>query len=274
VVLVVLEIRHPTAGPLARSAQIQIKQALAKDFPLHRVTTLTTIQGTVGGSSDVSYEKAPKYMSRDQTLSVTFRSEAIVVETTRYVGYQWLRRLAGLVFKVRQEVDPVDGVERIGLRYVNEIRVPNVGSRLTEWHEWIDPTLLGPAPIVEDLGLDTGQMQCVFLLTNAADRAIILRYGLREGYAVDPGGDLKRPSPAPGPFFLLDIDSSWTPAGEIPEPDPDKLPELCDELHSPIRKLFETFITAKLRAEVLSNVGQVVPPKSIRGNAVRQGHRR
>src|SRR5207248_11166895 len=116
-------------------------------------------QSTIGGSSDVKYEKAPKYMSRDRTTAVTFRSEAIVVETTKYYGYERLRRVIALVLRARHDLEPIDGVERVGLRYVNEIRVPEVGSQPGAWEPWIDDSLLGPVPIGERLGLTAMQMQ-------------------------------------------------------------------------------------------------------------------
>lgn len=273
-VLVVLEIRHPNAEPVSRVAQMRIKQALAEDLPLQRMATVATIRAVVGGSSDVVQETAPKYVSRDQATSVTFRSNAIAIETTRYIGYQWFRRLASTAFQARQDAAPVDGIERIGLRYVNEIRVPEVGSHLQDWAMWVDPSLLGPAEITEHLGIQTDLTQGVSLLATGSDRSIILRYGLRYGYAVDPTGDLRRPSvPASGPFFLLDIDSSWTPTGEIPEPDPEALPALCDELHKPARQLFEALIADRLRKEVLSDGASDTATTPVRRGARGQRNR-
>jgi len=49
----------------------------------------------------------------------------------------------------------------------------------------------------------------------------------------------------------LDIDSFWTPEGFIPEFDPQVLVEKSEELHDPLRTLFETVITDRLRNEVL-----------------------
>ena len=78
-----------------------------------------------------------------------------------------------------------------------------------------------------------------------------LRYGPNEGYAVEPGGELKRPTPVPGPFFLLDIDSFWMPGEGDSEFDVDGLMAISDDLHTPVRELFENLITEELREEVL-----------------------
>lgn len=78
----------------------------------------------------------------------------------------------------------------------------------------------------------------------------MLRYGPREGFAVEPGGDLKRSTPTPGPFFLMDIDSFWAPSEGVPEFAVTALLATCDELHAPVRTWFERLVTDRLRAEV------------------------
>jgi uncharacterized protein (TIGR04255 family) len=82
---------------------------------------------------------------------------------------------------------------------------------------------------------------------------LIVRYGPREGFAVAPGGPLQRATPAPGAFFLLDIDSFWVPTGNVPQFTSASVGELCIDLHEPISRLFEHLITERLRSEVLRN---------------------
>jgi len=205
--------------------------------------------GGAPAASELQVEEFPRYFSRDNTAAVSVRAEAIVVETTRYGRWEQLRDLVTEALEARQEVGGIDGVERVGLRYVNEIRVP--GEPVHDWGPWVDSTLLGPVPIGERLGLATSRWQGVTAFTAAPDRSVVLRYGPRDGFAVDPGGDLKRSTPTPGPFFLLDIDSFWTPAEEVPEFDLETLLATCDELHAPVRRLFERLISDRLRKEVL-----------------------
>jgi len=256
VVLLSLELRHPTAEPLSRAAQLKVKQLLGKRLPLPRQATMTSIQATLGAvQPEVTTETAPQYVSRDRTMAVTFRSGAVIVETTRYAQYERFRDVVALAVEARQAIDPVVGVERLGLRYINEIRVPDVGDTLASWEPWVDRTLLGPASVVDRLGFNTAQLQGVVMLDQDAGKAIVLRYGPRGGYAVDPEGSLKRPTPAPGPFFLLDIDSFWVPTDNVPELDPKELLTLGDELHQPVRTLFENLITERLREEVLRHGG-------------------
>src|SRR5262249_606330 len=49
----------------------------------------------------------------------------------------------------------------------------------------------------------------------------------------------------------VDIDSFWTAQGETPEFEAQMLLSLCDELHAPVRDLFENLITPRLREKVL-----------------------
>ncbi len=256
VVLVALELRHPSAEPLSRAAQVKIKQLLAKRLPLPRKATMTSIQATLGvAQPEVTTETAPQYVSRDRTTAVTFRSAAVIVETTRYGRYERFRDVVALAIEARQTIEPVVGIERLGLRYINEIRVPDVGDTLASWEPWVDRTLLGPVSVVDRLGLTAAQLQGVVMLDRDAGKSIVLRYGPRGGYAVDPEGDLKRPAPTPGPFFLLDIDSFWAPTDDIPELNPEELLTLGDDLHEPVRTLFESLITERLRKEVLRHAG-------------------
>jgi len=115
--------------------------------------------------------------------------------------------------------------------------------------------LLGPAPVGAELNLKVNQWQGVVIFEGAPGHTVIVRYGPREGYAVDPGGDLKRPIPPPAPFFLMDIDSFWIPPDEIPEFEPSTILSLTDKLHEPVGQLYESLITDRLRDEVLRNAG-------------------
>ncbi|MEO6626998.1 MAG: TIGR04255 family protein [Aquihabitans sp.] len=251
VVLVALELRHPAAEVLSNAQRLKIKRRLAAHVPIMRSAELTQIATihTVGSPApEIRVEEFPRYFNRSNTFAVSMRTEAIVIETTRYVRWEELRKVAVEVLKARQDVGGLDGIERVGLRYIDEIRVP--GDPADGWASWVDRTLLGPASLGEELGLGPVLWQGLTAFTPGPERTIVLRYGPREGYAVDPAGDLKRSTPTPGPFFLLDVDSFWTPDNGVPEFDIETLLMTCEELHAPVRTLFERLITDRLRNEV------------------------
>ena len=251
VVLVAFEVRHPTTGPLSPAQLRKIKQRLGTTVPIVRPGEVTNIQGVIGAAEGptVRVEQFPRLLSRDSTISVSFREGGVVIETTRYGGWERMRKLIDEVLHARQQIGGLDGVERVGLRYIDEVRVPDQAD--SSWQQWVDASLLGPTQVGEKLGLQPTEWQGITIFTPGTDRTLALRYGLREGYAVDPAGELKRRVPAPGPFFLLDIDSFWMPSEEVPEFDVDQLLPIAEELHTPVRKLFENLITEELREEVL-----------------------
>ncbi len=63
--------------------------------------------------------------------------------------------------------------------------------------------------------------------------------------------ELRRPLPPPGPLFKLDIDSYWQSDDEVPEFEKKGILAKTDELHEPVRGVFENLITDRLREEVL-----------------------
>lgn len=262
VVLVALEVRHPIAGPLSYAERLTIKDRLAERLPIMRTPQLTSVQSAVSMQAGASIQGAlsasapqmrteefAKFFSRDNATAVSMLPGAVTIETTRYVRWEYLRELAAAALTARHEVGSIDGIERLGLRYIDEIRVPSEPE--SGWEQWVDNTLVGPTRVGEKLGLRPTQWQGVTVFESGPDRTLALRYGPREGYAVDPGGDLKRPTPTPGPFFLMDIDSFWTPSDRIPEFDVELLLTVCNELHEPVRGLFENLIKPRLRKEVL-----------------------
>jgi uncharacterized protein (TIGR04255 family) len=197
-------------------------------------------------------ETFPRLVSRDSTLAVSIRREALVIETSSYPGWDVFREIIAEAVNARMCASPVDGFERLGLRYIDEIRIPDVAA--PDWSDWIDNSLLGPRP-KEELAIPLSEWQGISLFGTQPGHAILLRYGTATGFAVDPRSELRRTNKVQGggPFFLLDIDSFWTPEGSVPELALPGLLELCDELHHPVRRLFEGLIRDRLREEVFRN---------------------
>lgn len=186
--------------------------------------------------------------------AVTFNTDSLVVETTNHQGFNHLMDLVKIVVKARQAVSPVEGLLRLGVRYVDEIRVPDSMEDLSGWREWIDSSLLGPVNLAKDLNFVAEQWQGVAVFDIGQDRKLVVRYGPREGFAVAPGAPLQRATPPPGPFFLLDTDSFWSASGDVPEFEVDKILGLASNLHDAASTLFENLVTEKLKVEVFRNV--------------------
>ncbi|MCC2319733.1 TIGR04255 family protein [Cellulomonas xiejunii] len=251
-VLAIVEVRHPTTAALDSPALMAAKEMLAEFTPLSRVEERNEIDLGTGTQRPVLL---PKLIARDKQTSVTFGAEAIVVETTAYPGWQAFRKVLAAALDARQTVAPLDGFERIGLRYIDEIRVPTFDQEI-DWSDWVISDLLGPRRRFADLGLSQLQQQGISTYATARPgESYSLRYGAIVGApAVTSGPNLVRHNtPKPGPFFLLDTDGSWNlePSSAIPEYDPNRIMEIADRIHRPIKELFELSITDRLRKEVL-----------------------
>ena len=123
------------------------------------------------------------------------------------------------------------------MRYIDEVRVPDFNANnLADWAKWIDQGFVPPhLQETHSAGLEPTAWEGAVQYRTGPDRQLVLRYGPRVGYAINPEGPLDALSmPPPGPLFMLDFDSFWQPL-DIPDFDPVKLIEVCDELRTPVR---------------------------------------
>jgi len=256
IVLVALEIRHTGADALTGSEQKAVKRALGRPWPFQRPGKDLTFELNGTMPSPRITEEYSRYFSRDTGSAVVLKKDATSLETTRYGGWESFRKMIQIVLDARQEIAPLPGYDRIGMRYMNEIRVDVEGT--PDWSEWIHSALLGPRlPEPIDLELADWQSFCTFGPSDG--QTLVMRYGSRTGYALDPNAELKRPKlPPPGPFFLFDCDSSWQPPDDIPEFNPKEMLGRCDDLHEPVHTLFESLITDTLRRKVLNGEPELV----------------
>jgi len=147
VALTVMEIKHPQSNYLSRGDLAGIKQKLEHIAPLQKAEDVAQVQmilnpgvAPFGSSKNVMLHR---FSTRDKRTSITYSNESVVVETTDYVNWTWFRNFVEVAVSVRQEIAPVDGIERIGLRYIDEIRVPGAGE-FVDWQQWVAASLLPP----------------------------------------------------------------------------------------------------------------------------------
>lgn len=253
-----IEVRHAPSEPLDRKqvadASAQVRHLLPLPSEMNEVSV--TVHASPDGppTQQQVVSSFPRLTSRDKRTALSIRPDSLVIETTDYGSYDRMRELLDIALQVRLAVAPPAGVERIGLRYIDEIRVPaENGSSIPAWEQWVDSSLLGPVHVGAELGLVPVVNEGVFVLSGGSDRALVLRYGAQSDYAVQSTPDLRRPLPPPGPLFKLDIDSFWQAAEQVPEFDVDLILRQADALHEPVRGVFESVITDRLREEVLRN---------------------
>lgn len=255
IVLMAVEVRHPPCEPLERRQvtrlSAQIRDLLPLPGEIHEVSVVVQTSPDSQPIQQVT-TSSPRWTSRDKRTALTVRHDSLVIETTDYGSYERVRGLLDVALQARFAVAAPAGVDRIGLRYIDEIRVPveNSGG-VPAWQYWVDPALLGPTHIGSDLDLVPAVSEGLVVFSSEGNRALVLRYGAQSDYAVQSTPELRRPLPPPGPLFRLDIDSFWQAGDEVPEFNPSLILDQTDALHEPVRGVFESVITDRLREEVL-----------------------
>lgn len=255
--LVAVEIRFPdgTSGqPLPMNLRRSFRDLLGEEWVIDS-QTLHQLAVTIGPGGalpqTVPPVTIPRFTVRDRTLAVAVTEHSMTVETTRYHHYPTFREVVERAVEAAAQVLLPDGIARIGMRYIDEIRVPGVtADDPSGWREWVDVSLLAPQlTSMGTAGFASVGWEGAAQYQTGPEQKLVLRYGPRSGYAVNPQGPLKRPSAPPaGPVFVLDFDCYWEPS-DIPEFEPEAIMSTCDQLRAPIRMLFDMVMTVNLREE-------------------------
>jgi len=254
VALVTMEIRHPATDSLTESSSGDLRRLLAEHLPIERQAQDVAWAMGAGGNPTPTAERFIRYVNRDNTLAASMKTQAVVIEATAYTDFEALVALMMRVIDARSQVSAIVGVERLGLRYVLEVRVPVGVDGRVEWSNWIAEPLLGPQRVAPG-GLTLTEWQGAAVFREAQPgRSMIVRYGPGVGQALDANYHLRRTMPPnQGPFFLLDIDSFWTPTGSIPEYDRNTVLATFQDLYEPARTVFQEMLTSRLRDDLLSS---------------------
>lgn len=255
----ILQVTHPPTPVVSKGEEYAIKAALREHVPLASRETFTQvdIRGTVGDPNPQATsrnEDHVRFSSRDKRTIVTYAPSSMTIETTNYDSWTWLRALASTALVARMDIAPVDGVERIGLRFIDEVRIP--GESEPDWEEWVDAQLVAPDLSVVPGRLRPLQQQSVVQYGTASAEALVtLRYGAVNGPSVVQGTPLAQGDlPPAGPFFLIDTDAAWAPGPgqDVPPLEPNDVLSKADNLHDYVKELFEASLTQRLRDEVLN----------------------
>lgn len=255
--LVAVEIRFPnaaTAHRLPMALQRSFRDLLGESWVIEtsKVQQFSVAISPAGAVPHVPPPVTiPRFTVRNRTLAVALTEDSMTIETTQYRHYLDFRETVERAAVAAAEVLMPDGIRRVGMRYIDEIRVPGTKEEeLSAWREWVDTSLLAPQlQGMAQAGFESAGWEGAAQYETGPNQKLVLRYGPRTGYYVNPDGPLKRPRPpTPGPLFALDFDCFWEPP-DIPEFDAETVMSTCDQLRAPIRSLFDMLITDKLLAE-------------------------
>jgi uncharacterized protein (TIGR04255 family) len=247
---VAAEVRYPQSAELAEAVPVAFRDHLHDQFPIFQEEPQVVLAFPGNPLQPVLRRR---FLSRDRLLSVTVSRDLVTLEGTEYPGWTIFSRTFMDALRALAGAARPDGIARVALRYIDEIRIPNVPATPAGWSGWIAEELIAPFRLYDPERLTSGA--AVVQYGTPPGFVIVFRASpLASGRTVMQQGALRMPVDTPdGPYFLIDSIAAWTdPEGQIPEFDPERISGLLDDLHRPCREFFEAAITDRLRDEVFN----------------------
>ena len=190
---VVCELRFPLLPSLGgENPPLPFLTAVRKLYP--HTDRANEITMSVGSSCSPS-SMAHLFRSVKMDWTVSLKSQAISVETTRYTAYEGLRERVLQIVEAAREVIDSDFFTRVGLRYINVI--PTAGSTM---QDWVNPQLVGALVGVPFKGVSEHSGK---LLLAVEDGGLLLQHGLKPKGA----GSAPISETLPMPDYVIDIDT-------------------------------------------------------------------
>lgn len=241
--LVAAEVRYPAVSErqLGMAIQKQLRDAIGADWVIHNDTS-QTFEALIGPGgpqqASVRSDTVGRIVTRQKTKIITIQPDHLVIEVADYLHFDDFRDLLERTAAAVESILRPDGISRMGLRYIDEIAVPESPP---QWDHWLHSSLMAPATG----GLTPTEWTGAVQYTIDTDQIMVFRYGPSKGPVVAPNGPLRRPKVPEGPIFMLDFDGSWQPR-DIPEFTATHIADMAGRLRAPLRGLFDSLVTPDL----------------------------
>jgi len=246
--LVVAQVKYAYAPRLRqRDTLDQVALALEQDLPVVNYDQSLNISLT-SGQFEGHAELAQRHLNRESTTSVHVTPTALTLETTAYVEFGEFADLFSRACAALADAGAVHAVERIGLRYVDEVRVPDQISDARDWRGWVADELVAHLSVASQAKALGSEALVQYDLGDQIRLAF--RFGARDGKPVVGSQLLRRPVQyEPGPFFVIDLDGfRQQPADEGAVFDVEWIRAMLETVHGPAGEAFQNSITDQSRA--------------------------
>lgn len=249
--LVAAEIRFSDSARLRQQPTLDaITIALEDLFPYAEPLQQTDLNfnSAAGAAPQVQQRTGVMLKNASKTESLSLASSALTYETTAYATFHDLLNAVTAACSALVEVNVRPAIERIGLRYIDEVRVPEPVTDGRQWARWINARLIehlsvgpGDAPVTLTQGVTTYDL-------GSQNRLNFRFAALNQGPVVMPQHLIPRREPQVGPFFVLDIDGYQEFAGQVAAPlDPEVVGKFLTAVHAPSGETFQRAITDDAR---------------------------
>lgn len=249
--LVAAEIRFSDAPRLRQQSTLDAIAVVLEDIlPVQAQHQQTiNVQVVAGQAPQVQFTSGRMMKNLASTAAMTLFPDRLTFETTKYTEFDAFRSAVFACTTAVVEAHVTPAIQRVGLRYLDEIRVPSAPvTDARAWGEWIDSRLvdhlrIGPtdAPVARAEGLISYAL--------SEHQGLNFRFAALPNGAVVVSSDLVRqPFEQELPLFVLDFDGYeefTAPTATLL--DADVVAKTLDAVHGPSGATFQTAITDKAR---------------------------
>ncbi len=246
--LVTVEIRFTDAARLRQQqTKDEVTIALEDRFPFAEPLQQADVSLIPGASPQIQQRVGVVLKNATSTETLTIMSESVTYETTTYTSFDELLEpvTAACDALAASKVKPA--LQRVGLRYIDEVRVPELITDVRQWSKWIDRQLVGQLMVgPEDHPVTMTQSASTFDLGDG--RGLNFRSAALNGGPIVVPQFLKRPAIDSGPFFVLDFDGFQDlTRGQAVPLNSDVIREALSSVHVPCGNGFQRSITDDAR---------------------------
>jgi uncharacterized protein (TIGR04255 family) len=249
--LVAAEVRFTDAARLRQQqTKDEVTIALESRFPFAEQLQQAEVdlaQVSVGGQPQIRERRGVVLKNADSTETMTVMSESLTYETTSYTSFEDLLEAVVTACEALDAAKVHPAVRRIGLRYIDEVRVPEIVADVRQWGEWIDERLIGHLAVGPDDVPVTGT-QGISTYDLGEGKGLNFRFAaLDQGSVVVPQHLQRRAVPS-GPFFVLDFDGFRDfPGDEFIPLSAHVVRDTLTAVHVPCGAAFQRSITNRAR---------------------------
>ena len=204
--LVVAQVRFPAILSIQSDDRLlaRFQDAIRETYPFLSVGHQVGFSvGPQGIEQQQNSGKIYQFTDVNRQWTVTLSADAVSLEARRYTSYEDFSERIFRVITAAQSIYRIDVRQRVGLRYVNEIRHPEA-SEAAHWASLINPQLLGLLADDRVVPLLSASYQEASLQLPTG--GLTIRHGHFVQGTTVPSifGDAPKDE---GPFYLLDFDA-------------------------------------------------------------------
>jgi uncharacterized protein (TIGR04255 family) len=232
--LVLCQVRFPVLHRFEDASFLAaVQDALRDRYPRARQEQQLAVVVGPGGPVQAPGATLWRYHDLDEAWSVVLQRDSAGLETTQYDRFEpFLERLVELVDVLRDA--GIEVTERIGLRYINNLRHPKA-KRPADWQPLLNEKLLGIVGGDQLEGAEIFQAIQEIRLTRT-DGTFVLRHGYVGGEAAQNE-----------PYYLVDLDYFDERAKIL---DRSEIEAQLQDYHEEISRVWEMSLEDPMRQEL------------------------